>query len=175
MRNYLNKRSSTENALLDATLCCMCCLSFQNVMIDGGLKLWLHPGRSLSDRVPVLTLQLWSSCSACLRKMSASLAKLLQAHKVSDLASPKKVVVINGNSTLNEGFRKLIEAQVLSAPVIDSGKAIGLVDMADVVAYIVHLLGDGEIDDAKIAAVDKQLMAAGIVDLISMSFCGESV
>jgi len=69
--------------------------------------------------------------------------KLLSAQKVSDL--PKRdVIVVNSTESPYEGFKKLIQHNILSAPVFDVVKKqfTGFLDMRDLVSFVVFIHDD---------------------------------
>jgi len=69
--------------------------------------------------------------------------KLLSSHKVSDL--PKRdVVVVKSTESPYEGFKKLIQHNILSAPVFDVVKKqfTGFLDMRDLVSFVVFIHDD---------------------------------
>jgi len=96
-----------------------------------------------------------------------SLRELLANSTVNSLALPTSLVTIDASVTAGLAFKSLMEHHVLSAPVIEAGKGIGLVDMADFVAFIVQLCPDARPTDADMEKLNKQLADAPIKQLMS--------
>jgi len=79
----------------------------------------------------------------------SSFRSLLSAHTVSDLPLSKgHVVTIQSNETPFEGFKKLIQHNILSAPVFDlqNKKYTGFLDMRDLVSFVVFVDDDQKSD-----------------------------
>jgi len=75
--------------------------------------------------------------------------KLLAEVKASALPTPKgKVVIIPNSDTPYEGFKTLLENNILSAPVFDttSKKYTGFLDMRDLVSFVVFVDDDQHSD-----------------------------
>jgi len=78
-----------------------------------------------------------------------SFRELLAAHKVSDLPLPKgHVITVQSNETPFDGFKKLIQHNILSAPVFDlqTKKYTGFLDMRDLVSFVVFVDDDQKSD-----------------------------
>jgi len=78
-------------------------------------------------------------------KTSITVKNLLATTAVSALHSPKgHVVVVKSNETPYEGFKKLLENNILSAPVYDlvAKKYTGFLDMKDLISFVVFVDDD---------------------------------
>lgn len=103
--------------------------------------------------------------------MTMSLRELLAKHTVEALPLPADVACIDSTATAGAAFQVLMEQHVLSAPIVEAGKGIGLVDMADFVAFIVSLLPESRVyPESEMEKLNKDLSEAPIKKIISMCF-----
>jgi len=74
----------------------------------------------------------------------SSIHQLLASARVADLASSKSVVVVKSNESIVEGFTKLVQNNILSAPVFDlaTNKYTGFLDIRDLVSFVVFIDDD---------------------------------
>jgi len=78
-----------------------------------------------------------------------NIKQLLANTKVSSIASPKGgAVIIRSTETTYEGFKKLLEHHILSAPVLDvnTNKYTGFLDMRDLASFVVFVDDDQHSD-----------------------------
>jgi len=54
------------------------------------------------------------------------------------IATGKSLLTVSAADTLDIGLKKLSEARVLSAPVMDGTACLGLLDLGDIAAFLVH-------------------------------------
>jgi 5'-AMP-activated protein kinase regulatory gamma subunit len=74
--------------------------------------------------------------------MADKLKELLKGNSVSSLAPPKKgVIQLDSTAQVVQGFQKLLDNNILSAPVWDvkEGKYIGFLDIRDLVSFCVFI------------------------------------
>jgi len=88
---------------------------------------------------------------------------------IESVSSPKSVVCVRSTDSVKVVFEKLIEHHILSVPVYDENtKAyLGLVDVLDIVAFLVQLFGD-KYDSRKVFASESKFAStpiSGITDL----------
>ncbi len=84
--------------------------------------------------------------------------ELLHKTTIKDiLATSKPVVTLSADDTVEAAVKKLSTNSIQSAPVIDKkngGEILGIVDMLDLVAYVVSVAPEG----SKLTANDLQTM-----------------
>jgi hypothetical protein len=98
-----------------------------------------------------------------------ALRDLLSKNTVEVLPPPSELATIDAHCTAGVAFQVLMESHVLSAPVIEDGKGIGLVDMADFVAFIVNLLPEKKPHgESEFVKLNKGLSDSPVKQLISM-------
>jgi CBS domain-containing protein len=70
--------------------------------------------------------------------------KLLSNTKVQEVKGEREVIIIKSNETPYEGFKKIAENNILSAPVYDtlSKKYTGFLDIRDLVSFVVFIDDD---------------------------------
>jgi len=74
--------------------------------------------------------------------MVAQLRKLLESTSVDTIPTPKgQIVVVHSHEFIVDGFSKLLDNRILSAPVYDkaSGKYTGFLDIRDLVSFCVFI------------------------------------
>jgi hypothetical protein len=77
-----------------------------------------------------------------LSSMAAKLKQLLQSNSVDSIPSPKDgVIQMDASEQVVHGFQKLLDNNILSAPVWDQkeGKYIGFLDIRDLVSFCVFI------------------------------------
>ncbi len=74
--------------------------------------------------------------------MAARLKELLLSNSVDSIALPKgQVIVLDSSELVVQGFQKLLDNKILSAPVHDhkEGKYIGFLDIRDLISFCVFI------------------------------------
>jgi CBS domain containing-hemolysin-like protein len=74
--------------------------------------------------------------------MAGKLKQLLLDHTVDSIAIPKNgIIVLDSTEQVVHGFQKLLDHNLLSAPVWDAkeGKYIGFLDIRDLVSFCVFI------------------------------------
>lgn len=63
-----------------------------------------------------------------------------------DSVSPvlDKVISVNANESVTKVLHALTENNIFCVPVVDNGKIVGLIDMVDIVSYVVDVVGKSE-------------------------------
>jgi CBS domain-containing protein len=82
-----------------------------------------------------------------------SLVEILKSVKVADLPGVEEVITVTSDDSVQEGFQKLADHQILSAPVWDLKNQVytGFVDVRDLVSWVVF------IDDDENAEIPSEL------------------
>jgi CBS domain len=82
-----------------------------------------------------------------------SLVEILKGVKVADLPGVKEVITVTSDDSVQEGFQKLADHQILSAPVWDlkNEEYTGFLDVRDLVSWVVF------IDDDENAEIPSEL------------------
>lgn len=78
-----------------------------------------------------------------------TIKELLQGTKASAIKSARSsIIVVKSTETAYEGFKKLMENNILSAPVVDvqTNKCTGFLDMRDLVSFVVFVDDDQQSD-----------------------------
>jgi len=58
------------------------------------------------------------------------------SHKDSEASMPRKLVSISSKSSLSDALKVLNDNMIVSVPVIDDGKCVGIVDNIDIINYL---------------------------------------
>lgn len=58
--------------------------------------------------------------------------------KISKLIANQKIVTLSGADTVESALNKLGESGISSAPVLDDGKAVGFLDVLDILAFLIQ-------------------------------------
>jgi len=75
--------------------------------------------------------------------------ELLGKQSVSAIEAPASIVVIDGKDNLYDAFQKLLDNNILSAPVHDKEKKefIGFLDVRDLVSFVVFVYDEQKVND----------------------------
>ncbi|KAL9648718.1 hypothetical protein ABK040_003656 [Willaertia magna] len=68
--------------------------------------------------------------------------KLLSETRVVDVAKPTELVTFNFDDKLHDVLQKLMQSGIVSAPVLKGNECIGLIDILDVLAFLVDLFSE---------------------------------
>lgn len=76
--------------------------------------------------------------------------------KVEEIATPN-VIIVSSNDSVKNAFETLVNNRILSAPVFDlsSKKIVGLIDLVDIITFIIEQLGDESLSDDLFALQSK--------------------
>jgi CBS domain-containing protein len=75
--------------------------------------------------------------------------ELLGKQTVSAIEAPSSIIVIDGKDNLHDAFQKLLDKNILSAPVHDKEKNefIGFLDVRDLVSFVVFVYDEQKVTD----------------------------
>eukprot|EP01128_Nolandella_sp_AFSM9_P009153 TRINITY_DN5789_c0_g1_i1.p1 TRINITY_DN5789_c0_g1~~TRINITY_DN5789_c0_g1_i1.p1 ORF type:complete len:354 (-),score=90.60 TRINITY_DN5789_c0_g1_i1:175-1236(-) len=74
---------------------------------------------------------------------------ILQSKTVSAIKAPDSILALDSKATLHESFQKLVDKNILSAPVYDQSTStwIGFLDVRDLVSFIVFVYDEQKVTD----------------------------
>jgi len=102
----------------------------------------------------------------------SSIKEWLSSIRVEEVSTPQ-VRTVNASSNIKDVFESLIGHNILSAPVVDSEtkKVVGLVELMDIIAFLVSQLGDADLYDEifvdKMELTHHKFTTTSIHDVIS--------
>jgi len=71
----------------------------------------------------------------------AEFVDFLNTTRVGDFLKPKDMIIVESSSTLDQLLNTFYQFSIFSAPVVDQQKVVGVVDMLDVVNFIIEFSG----------------------------------
>ncbi|KAF0973321.1 hypothetical protein FDP41_008528 [Naegleria fowleri] len=77
--------------------------------------------------------------------MTIEIFKLLKEKKVKDVARPTEMVTFQYEDKLHDVLEKLMASGIVSAPVMKGNECVGLIDILDILAFLVELFGETEV------------------------------